>query len=116
MPFSVSTTVDGIAYSISAETCGELIGLLYETDGVGGFVAAVQEVHGEIAGRAVAPIAAPDQDGAGSAPEPQDELADLIRNAPDVKALTALWRAHKARWNADYNNLADKRKKELEKK
>ena len=40
-------------------------------------------------------------------------LADLVAEAPELKALEALYRAHKGQWSAQVNELAKARKAEL---
>lgn len=118
MGFSVSFTVAELTYAIEADDLDTFVTFYERARGLGGFMATVQELDQRFAEENLADIAKPDQDGPSepvTTPGVSDELADLIRGAPDVAALTGLYRAHKARWNGDYNKLAGKRRQELDK-
>lgn len=127
MGFSVSKTIGELTYTISHDDLTGYVAALHEANGLHGLqeltietgdpwnkpepgseasVSRAVEHLSEI-GHVVEP---------GTHSEPGDELADLIRSAPDAKTLLGLWRHNKAKWNSDYNHMADKRKKELEKK
>lgn len=45
--------------------------------------------------------------------EVEDELTGLIRNAPDVNALNALFKARKNEWTAEHTRMAAARKETL---
>jgi hypothetical protein len=114
--FSISKTVDDTTYTISGDTFMEFVAAYSEVEGLDGFILSVDSLAAQNAAHAVAPIAAADQAAPESPPNVSDELADLIRNAPDTRALESLWRAHKETWNGEYNKLANERKKQLENK
>lgn len=113
MPYSVgaSNEATGLTYAISGDDFPAFLEAWQKVDGLDGFIQAVGEMTAD---RAVETVK-----DAGLGPQhveaPADELADLIRNCPDTGTLTALYKAHKAEWNAQYNDMAAKRKKELSK-
>lgn len=114
--FSVSMIgADGVTYSIGAYGLEEFAAAYDEANGLHGLASKVSELDQAIAERSVAPIAAADQAAPVTTPGVSDELADLIRGAPDLRALSALYKANKAAWNGDYNKLAGERRKQLEK-
>jgi len=115
LPYAISTTRDGITYTISADEFGFFVNDVSEVGGLDGFIAKVAELPNVMAVIATVSDTFGDVNASDEMPQPDqcDPLADLIRDAPDVKTLTALWRANKAAWNGDYNKLADKRKQEL---
>lgn len=112
----ISTTINEVVYTIGADDFGGFVAAVKEVEGLFGLHQAVQELTHQVAEAAVAPIAAQGPPGGSEThADASDELADLIRQAPDSNSLVALWRAHKDEWTGEYNKLADKRKKELEK-
>jgi hypothetical protein len=113
--YSVSRVIDGATYTISGGSLARFLNNYVTVEGTEGLAARIETVAHEVAAEAIAPIAATAQPSdAEVARDASDDLADLIRNAPDRNTLTVLWRQNKDKW-ADYNHLAVERGKELDK-
>lgn len=115
MGFHVEQNVTDVGtVRISGETLDEFTQNYKDVGGIKAFAELMRDYAGDNAMTAIKEKFPDAEEVTDQATVATDELAELIRNAPDKNAILALWRANKDKW-APYNDLAKKRTKELEK-